>query len=171
MIEIARVEEIVDRHGRQKENLIAVLLDCQEEFHHLPREVIETVSSAMNTPITQVLGIGTFYRTFSLEPVGKYPIHVCMGTACHVQGAPKLLEALERELGVKRGHTTTDRQFTLDTVNCLGCCGLAPVITVGQDVHGKLKQTQLQRILKKYQAHADEIPPKIAEGKVEKVRS
>lgn len=155
MIERARVEEIVERHGRLKENLIAVLLDCQEEFHHLPREVIETVAEAMGTPVTQVLGIGTFYRTFSLQPVGRHCLHVCMGTACHVQGAPKLLEALERELGVKRGHTTPDQQFTLDTVNCLGCCGLAPVLTVGQDVHGKVKQAQIPRILKQYAPKAD----------------
>ena len=155
MVELEKVEEIVERHGGSKENLIAILLDCQEEFHHLPREVIECVARKTGTPVSNVLGIGTFFRAFSLEPVGRYPIHVCMGTACHVQGAPKLLEALERELGVKRGHTTPDGQFSVDTVNCLGCCGLAPVITIGQDVHGKLKQTQIQRTLKKYQPKAD----------------
>jgi NADH-quinone oxidoreductase subunit E len=155
MIDTAKVWEIAQRYDRSKENLIAILLECQEEFHHLPREVIEAVSKAVDVPVTRVLGIGTFFRVFSLEPVGKYPVHVCMGTACHVQGAPKILEALERELGVKRGHTTKDLQFTLDTVNCIGCCGLAPVITVGQDVHGKLQQTQLKRILKRYEKKGD----------------
>jgi len=150
MIEMARVDEIVDRHQRKREHLIAILLDCQEEFYHLPREVIEEVANRVGVPVTAVLGIGTFYRGFSLKPVGKYPIHVCTGTACHVQGAPRLLEALERELGIKRGDTTADELFGIDTVNCLGCCGLAPVITVGRDVHGKLKQATIPRVLKKY---------------------
>jgi len=155
MINVARVEEIVDRHGRQKEHLIAILLDCQEEFQHLPREVVESVATRVGSPVTNVLGIATFFRAFSLKPVGRHPIHVCMGTACHVQGAPKLLEALERELKIKRGDTTDDMMFTLDTVNCLGCCGLAPVITVGQDVHGKLKQAMIPRIAKKYRDMKD----------------
>jgi NADH-quinone oxidoreductase subunit E len=155
MIDAARVDEIVQQHGRQKEHLIAMLLDCQEEFQHLPREVIEKVAVGVGSPVTNVLGIATFFRAFSLKPVGRHPIHVCMGTACHVQGAPKLLEALERELKVKRGDTTDDLMFTLDTVNCLGCCGLAPVITVGQDVHGKLKQAAVPRIVKKYRDKVD----------------
>jgi NADH-quinone oxidoreductase subunit E len=152
MIDISHVENIVDQHGAQKEHLIAMLLDCQEEFHHLPREVIQTVAGRVGVPVTRVLGIATFFRAFSLKPVGRNHVHVCMGTACHVAGAPKLLEALERELGVKKGETTEDMLFTLDTVNCLGCCGLAPVITVNQDVHGKLKQVTLKRMLKKYRA-------------------
>ena len=155
MIDVARVEQIVDHHGRQKEHLIAMLLDCQEEFQHLPREVIEAVANRVGSPVTNVLGIATFFRAFSLKPVGRHPIHVCMGTACHVQGAPKLLEALERELKIKKGDTTDDMMFTLDTVNCLGCCGLAPVITVGQDVHGKLKQATVPRIVKKYRDMKD----------------
>jgi len=155
MIEIGRVEEIVDRHGRQREHLIAMLLDCQEQFHHLPREVIETVAGRVGAPVTSVLGIATFFKAFSLKPVGRHSIHVCMGTACHVQGAPKLLAALERELQIKKGDTTPDLEFTLNTVNCLGCCGLAPVITVGQDVHGKLKQAGIPRILKKYAPKAN----------------
>lgn len=150
MIDMSRLESIIDRHGAQKEQLIAMLLDCQEEFHHLPREVVETVSEKVGVPTTSVLGIATFFRAFSLKPVGKHHIHVCTGTACHVAGAPKLIEALERELGVKKGQTTDDLEFTLDTVNCLGCCGLAPVLTVNQDVHGKLKQVTLKRVLKKY---------------------
>ncbi len=155
MIEISKVEEIVDRHGRQREHLIAMLLDCQEEFHHLPREVIETVAGRVGAPVTNVLGIATFFRAFSLKPVGRHPIHVCLGTACHVQGGPKLLAALERELGIRTGDTTPDGEFTLGTVNCLGCCGLAPVVTVGQDVHGKVKQAGIPRMLKRYMPKAN----------------
>jgi NADH-quinone oxidoreductase subunit E len=150
MIDTARVEQIVDLHGRQREHLIAMLLACQEEFCHLPREVIETVARRVNAPVSVVLGIATFYRGFSLNPVGRHPIHVCMGTACHVQGAPRLLDAISRELGIARGGTTPDMEFSLDTVNCLGCCGLAPVVTIGQDVHGKLKQSAVPKMLRKY---------------------
>jgi NADH-quinone oxidoreductase subunit E len=151
MIDTTRVDEIVDRHGRDRRHLIAMLLDCQEEFCHLPREVIETIATRVGLPVAPVLGIATFFRAFSLKPVGRHRIHVCLGTACHVQGGLRLLDALERELGVKRGETTADMNFSLDTVNCLGCCGLAPVVTVGQDVHGKLKQVGVPKLVKKYQ--------------------
>ncbi len=150
MTDLIKVEQIVDRHGRNRDNLVAILLDCQEEFLHLPREVIEAVSLRVKAPVSQVLSIATFYRGFSLKPVGRHRIHVCMGTACHVQGAPRLLDAVSRELGIQRGETTPDMEFSLETVNCLGCCGLAPVVTVGTDVHGKLKQTGIPRMLRKY---------------------
>ena len=150
MIDVSTVEQIVDRHGRRREHLIAILLECQEVFLHVPREVIETVATRVQAPVAQVLSIATFFRAFSLKPVGRHRIHVCMGTACHVQGAPRLLDAIGRELGLQRGETTPDMNFSLDTVNCLGCCGLAPVVTVNTDVHGKLKQGHVPRILRKY---------------------
>jgi NADH-quinone oxidoreductase subunit E len=153
-VDVTKVEEIVARNGRKREHLIAILLDCQETYCHLPREVVEAVASGVGVPVTDVLEIATFFRAFSLKPVGRHPIHVCMGTACHVQGGPRLLDALSRELGIKKGETTPDLQFSLDTVNCLGCCGLAPVVTVGLDVHGKVKQSGIARILKKYQPKA-----------------
>jgi len=108
------------------------------------------VAVRVKAPVAQVLSIATFFRAFSLKPVGRHRIHVCMGTACHVQGAPRLLDAVSRELGIQKGETTPDMEFSLDTVNCLGCCGLAPVVTVGTDVHGKLKQTGIPRMLRKY---------------------
>lgn len=150
MIETARIDRIVEQHGCKMEHIIAMLQDCQDEFYYLPREVVEGVARRVQIPVTNVLGIATFFRAFSLKPVGRYPVSLCMGTACHVQGAPRLLEGLERELNIKVGDTSPDMQFTLKTVNCLGCCGLAPVMTVGKDVHGKLKQSGLGRILKKY---------------------
>lgn len=150
MVNTARVQEIVQKHGARREHLIAMLLDCQEEFYHLPREVIEEVARAVGVTPTYVLSIATFFRAFSLKPVGKHPIHVCMGTACHVRGAPRLLEAFERELGVRHGEVTPDGQFGLYTVNCLGCCGLAPVLTVRGNVHGKLKQSDVSKVVKRY---------------------
>jgi NADH:ubiquinone oxidoreductase subunit E len=150
MVELARVDAIIERHGARPEQVIATLLDCQEEFGYLPREVIDTVAARLGTPPTSVLGIATFFRAFSLKPVGRHQIQVCLGTTCHIQGGLRLVEALERELGIARGETTPDLQFSLKTVNCIGCCGLAPVLTVGQDVHGKLKQADIRRILRKY---------------------
>jgi NADH:ubiquinone oxidoreductase subunit E len=145
-----QVKQILERHDRSRENLIAILLDCQEEFTHLPREVVQHVAAELGVSAAAVLGFATFYRRFSLKPVGRHPIHVCMGTACHVKGGQRLLDALGRELRIMRGQTTPDLEFGLDTVNCLGCCGLAPVITVGQNVHGKLKQTDIPKIIKRY---------------------
>jgi NADH:ubiquinone oxidoreductase subunit E len=149
---VSRVRDIVERHGSKREHMIAILLECQEEYRYLPREVLEELSIQINTPLTSVLSIATFFRAFSLKPVGRHQVHVCMGTACNIQGGPRLVEALERELKISRGETTPDMQFSLDTVNCVGCCGLAPVITVGQDVHGKLKQSSIPRIMKKYRS-------------------
>lgn len=150
MIDVAKVDAIVDRHGGNPEQVIAMLLDCQEEFCYLPREVIERVAHDVKMPPTTLLGIATFFRAFSLKPVGRHQIQVCLGTTCHIQGGLRLVEAFERELKINRGDTTPDFQFSLKTVNCIGCCGLAPVLTVGQDVHGKLKQSDVRRIARKY---------------------
>jgi NADH-quinone oxidoreductase subunit E len=155
MVEVAKVQQIVDRHRAKREHMIAMLLDCQETYRYLPREVLEEVARQTHVPLTSVLRVATFFRAFSLQPVGRHQVHVCTGTACNIQGAPRLLEALERELKVKRGHTTADLEFSLDTVNCVGCCGLAPVVTVGQDVHGKLKQSAIPRIIKQYRKEAE----------------
>lgn len=130
--------------------MIAILLDCQEEFYYLPREVLEAVSAGVGVPLTNVLSIATFFKAFSLKPIGRHPIRVCNGTACNIQGGPLLVEALERELRIRKGDTTKDELFGLDTVNCVGCCGLAPVVTVGQDVHGKVKISNVPKIVKQY---------------------
>ena len=134
--------------------MIAILLDCQEEYRYLPREVLEELAVQIDTPLTSVLRIATFFRAFSLRPVGRHQVHVCMGTACNIQGGPRLVDALERELKIKRGDTTPDMEFSLDTVNCVGCCGLAPVVTVGQEVHGKMKQSAVARLIKQYRKEA-----------------
>ncbi len=151
MLDITRVKEILERHGARRERMIAILLDCQEEFYHLPREVLEAVAAGVQVPLTSVLSIATFFKAFSLKPIGRYPIRVCNGTACNIKGGPLLVDALERELQIKKGETTADNQFGLDTVNCVGCCGLAPVITVGPDVHGKVKITSVPKMVKQYQ--------------------
>jgi len=154
MVDVAKVSEILERHGSRRERMIAILLDCQEEYYHLPREVLEAVSAGVQVPLTSVLAIATFFKAFSLKPIGKYPIRVCNGTACNIKGGPLLVDALERELKIKKGETTSDDLFGLDTLNCVGCCGLAPVITVGQDVHGKVKISSVPKLVKQYQPKA-----------------
>jgi NADH-quinone oxidoreductase subunit E len=145
-----KVSEIVGKYQADQSSLIAILQDIQEECSYLPRETLLQVSKEMNVPLSRVLSLATFFRAFSLKPKGKHPIHVCLGTACHVRGAQLILEKLERELGIKSGETSEDLHFSLDAVRCLGCCGLAPVVQVGEDVHGKITPAKVAGLIKKY---------------------
>ena len=145
-----RLTEILGKYEADQSTIIAVLQDVQAEFGYLPKDAIHTVSKEMNVPLSRVLSLATFYNAFSLEPKGKHPINVCMGTACHVRGAQLILEKLERELEIKSGSTTQDGNFSVDEVRCVGCCGLAPVIMIGDEFHGKLTQTKVPGVLKKY---------------------
>jgi NADH:ubiquinone oxidoreductase subunit E len=152
MIDMFRAQEIIDHHGCRRDNVIAMLLDCQEEFRYLPRELLEEIARQVEIPLVTVLGVATFYRGFSLKPVGKHPVCVCTGTACHVLGATKLVEAFERELKIAKGDTTPDGEFSLHTINCPGCCGLAPVVTVGPNVHGRITQARVRGLVKRYRS-------------------
>lgn len=146
----AKVSEILEKYARDESSLIAMLQDLQEEYSYLPRQALEQISREMDVPLSRILSLATFFRAFSLKPKGKHPIHVCLGTACHVRGAQLVLEKFERELGIKSGETSEDLLFSLDAVRCLGCCGLAPVVMVGEEVHGKVTQTKVPGIIKKY---------------------
>ena len=161
MVDVKKVDAILEKHGAKRERMIAILLDCQEEFYYLPREVLEAVAAGVQVPLTSVLSIATFFKAFSLKPIGRYPIRVCNGTACNIQGGPLLIDALERELNIKKGQTTPDTLFGLDTVNCVGCCGLAPVITVGQEVHGKVKIAAVPKMINQYRPKEDTNAPTI----------
>ena len=145
-----RVTEIIARYGSDPGSVIAVLQDVQEEFGYLPPQALKDVSRELEIPLSRIMSLATFYRAFSLKPKGRRQVHVCLGTACHVRGAPLILEKFERELGVKAGETTADRAFSLDAVRCVGCCGLAPVAVVGGDVHGKVTSTKVAGLVKKY---------------------
>jgi NADH:ubiquinone oxidoreductase subunit E len=149
-MDLTKVEEIIAKHHAQPNSLIEVLLDLQEEYRYLPEEALRTISANLKLPLSQVYYTSTFYNAFSLEPKGKYCISVCLGTACQVGGGVKILEKFERDLGITRGGTTEDMNFSLDEVHCLGCCGLAPVATVNDDVHGKLTLSKVTTVLKKY---------------------
>jgi len=145
------IDAILEKHPKEQSSLIGILLDVQNHYYYLPKDKMDYVSKRLNIPVSTVYNLATFFKAFSLKPKGKHPISVCTGTACHVQGATKILEGLERELHIKSGETTPDGKFSIDSVRCLGCCGLAPVITVGKDLHGKLPPTKVTKILKKYQ--------------------
>ncbi len=144
------ITEIIGKYEPEQSSLIAVLQDIQEHFGYLPKDALIDVSKELDVPLSRVLSLATFYSAFSLEPKGKHPIHVCLGTACHVRGAQPVLEAFERELKIKEGETTEDLEFSLDTVRCVGCCGLAPVVMVGEEVHGKVSQSKVSRVVRKY---------------------
>ena len=146
-----RTQSIIDKHQGLKKNLIAILLDVQENFNYLPPDALRQVAKALDMPLINVIGVATFYRAFSLKPRGKHTCHVCLGTACHVRGGPKILEEVERKIGVPAGETTTDGQFTLETVACLGCCAIGPVVVVDGEYHGHATIRKIGPILGKYQ--------------------
>lgn len=130
--------------------LIQVLHKAQEIFGYLPEEVQERVSLSLNVPLSEVYGVATFYSLFSLKPQGDFKIGICMGTACYVRGAQQVLTELERQLNVKVNETTEDGKFTLEITRCIGACGLAPVMTINEDVYARVDSTMIPDILKKY---------------------
>lgn len=147
----AKVQSLVDKHQGLKKNLIAILLDVQETFNYLPPEALRHVAKALGMPLIDIIGVATFYRAFSLKPRGKHTCLVCLGTACHVRGGPKILEEVERKLGVPAGENTPDGQFTLETVACLGCCAIGPVVVIDGEYHGHATIRKIGPILGKYQ--------------------
>lgn len=143
-----KVNEIIEVHGNDKSSIITVLQDIQEEYRYLPMEVLEYVSHRMDVSPSKIFGIATFYENFSLEPKGKYIIKICDGTACHVRKSIPILEALRKELSLSnKKKTTEDMLFTLETVSCLGACGLAPVITINEKVYGSMTPDSTRAVL------------------------
>ena len=145
-----QVVGVLRRHPRDPEYLIPILQDVQEVIGYLPGTAMVQISRHLDLRPTAVYGAATFYNQFRLEPVGKHVIQLCRGTACHVRGSAKLLQALETELGVKAGRTTRDGVYTLQTVACLGCCGLAPVLMIDEQAYGRLTNKQIPKILAAY---------------------
>jgi NADH-quinone oxidoreductase subunit E len=145
-----QVLQIVARYKADQGSVIAILQDVQQEFSYLPRPALESVSRELAIPLSRVLSLATFYRAFSLRPRGRHPVHVCLGTACHVRGAQRVLEKFEREMELKAGQTSADLEFSLDAVRCVGCCGLAPVVMVGEEIHGKITPARVSGLIKKY---------------------
>ena len=145
---IEKVKEILDRNGRQSSRLIPILQEIQEVYRYLPKEIMNYVAQALGIPAGRVYGVATFYAHFALEPKGKYLIRLCDGTACHVRGSEPILNALRKKLGLTAQHPTSDDlMFTIETVSCLGACGLAPVVVVNDEVHGQMTQDKALKIV------------------------
>jgi len=130
-----KVDAIIDKYEGQANYLIQILLEIQAENHWLPKEALETVSKRLDVPLSRIQNVTTFYKAFSLVPKGRHEIHVCLGTACHVRGAPRVLDTVQEVVGIKPGETDSDLKFSLETVACLGCCALGPVMEVDGNYH------------------------------------
>jgi NADH-quinone oxidoreductase subunit E len=144
------IDKIVADYGASRDSLISMLQDVQVQFHYLPEEAIRHISERLHLPLIQVYGVATFFRAFSLKPRGEHIVSICLGTACHVRGAPAVLDELERQLGIAPGDTSEDMQFTLETVNCLGACALGPIVVVDGKYYGQMTPGKVKGILKKY---------------------
>jgi NADH-quinone oxidoreductase subunit E len=150
-MEKERVDQIIEKYDGEASYLIQVLLDIQSENNWLPQEVLERVSEKLEVPLTQIQHIATFYKAFSLVPKGRHQIHICMGTACHVRGATRVLDTVQDLTGIKPGETDLDLKFSLETVNCLGCCALGPVMEVDGKTHGKIAPGETADVLESYE--------------------
>ena len=146
-----RLRAVIEEKKNLQNPLIEVLRQAQEIFGYLPMEVQEFIATEMNVPVSKIYGVVTFYNFFTMKPRGKYTINVCLGTACFVKGAAKVVSTLEEELGIKMGETTPDNLFTLSAVRCVGACSLAPVLVIGEDTYGRLEaKKQILEIVQKY---------------------
>ncbi|MFO7152823.1 MAG: NADH-quinone oxidoreductase subunit NuoE [Bacillota bacterium] len=148
---LAEVEKMLERYKGQRGALLQVLQEAQKIVGYVPIEVQKMVAEALNVTLSEVYSTVTFYSFFNLKPRGKYQIRICLGTACYVKGADKVLARLEQELGIKVGDTTDDVKFSLDACRCVGACGLAPVVIINDDVYGRMTPDKVPEILKNYE--------------------
>ena len=145
------IDQIIEKHQSEASALIQILLDIQTEYHWLPKEALGKVGERLGVPLARIQHIATFYKAFSLVPKGRHQVHVCLGTACHVRGAPRVLDTVEELTGIKAGETDMELKFSLETVNCLGCCALGPVIEIDGKAHGKVSKAKTADVLKGYE--------------------
>jgi NADH-quinone oxidoreductase subunit E len=146
-----KIQAIVDRYEGDKGQLVSILQDIQTEYYYLPKEALEEVVKLLNVPMSQVYGVATFFKAFSLTPRGRHLIKVCLGTACYVRGANRVVDKMELDLGIKRKETTKDLRFTLETVNCVGCCALGPMVMIDNKYHGQMSSDKVSSLLAKYE--------------------
>jgi NADH-quinone oxidoreductase subunit E len=145
--EVLEVDRIVNAAGAEKRSLIQVLQEANSHFNYLPEAALQRIAERLDIPYAEVYGTASFYKAFKLEPRGKHVIQVCTGTACHVRGAPRILEKLELRLGVDAGETTKDRSFTLETVGCVGACALGPVVVIDGKYHGNMTVAKIDEVM------------------------
>jgi NADH-quinone oxidoreductase subunit E len=141
---------MIDKHQGEADYLIQILLDIQSEYHWLPKAALERVGERLKVPMSRILHIATFYKAFSVVPKGRHEVHVCMGTACHVRGATRILDSVEDFTGIHPGETDLELKYSLETVNCLGCCALGPVVEIDGKAHGKVSTAKTADILEQY---------------------
>lgn len=145
-----QIDKIIDKYVGNKGILIQLLLDIQKQIKWIPKKAIIRISQRLNIPCSQIYRVASFYTVLSLEPIGRHLVRVCEGTACYVRGGPRILDFLESKLDIKSGETTKDNKFTLETVNCLGCCALGPVVEIDKQYFGKLNSSKLEKLLSNY---------------------
>ena len=146
--DLSKVAVIVSEYNGNRDSLISILQDIQSEYHYLPEDALRAVASQLALPLIQVYGVATFFKAFSLKPRGEHMVSVCLGTACHVRGAPAVLDEVERQLGIKAGETTEDMRYSLETVNCLGACALGPIVVVDGKYHGQMSPGKVKKVLR-----------------------
>ncbi|MCJ7728412.1 MAG: NAD(P)H-dependent oxidoreductase subunit E [Sedimentisphaerales bacterium] len=154
---------ILEKHSKDRGGLIAILEEIQAEYSYLPEKSLRIVSDKTGRSLVDIYGVATFYRSFSLKPRGKHLICACLGTACHVRGAPRIVEEFERQLGIERGQTTDDKEFTLETVNCLGACAIGPIVVMDGHYSSKVNATKVKHILKQTRAGQPLVESPVAE--------
>lgn len=142
-----QLDELLSQYSRDSSNLIPILQAAQDRFGYLPGEAALQIARYLRLPESTVYGVATFYAQFKLTPSGRHIVKVCRGTACHVRGAPRVLEETEKRLGIKPGETTKDREYTLETVACIGACALAPTVVIDEETHGKMTAKKIEEIL------------------------
>jgi len=147
----AQIDTVLEARGSDQSSLVAILQEIQKREGYLPKKTLELLAEKMKIPLSRLYAMSTFYRAFSMVPTGKHHVCVCMGTACHVRGGQAMLNKVEQLLGTRAGQTTRDRRFTVDTVRCLGCCSIGPVVKIDDDTFGRVKQEQIESIMAKYQ--------------------
>jgi NADH-quinone oxidoreductase subunit E len=146
--DVQLLEAIVQERGAHPSSVLQILLDVNHHYHYLPRESLEWLAERIGLPISQVFSVATFFKVFSLTPRGRTLVHVCTGTACHVKGTPRIVERLEKELGLKPGQTTADLALTLETVNCVGACASAPIVRVNDETHSEMTASKVSQLIK-----------------------
>jgi NADH-quinone oxidoreductase subunit E len=154
-MDIDRIDRIVVKHGGEASSLIQILLDIQSDNHWLPAEVLARVAEKLRVPLSRVRHIATFYKAFSLVPKGRHEVRVCLGTACHVRGAQHVLDSVQDQIGIKAGETDMYLNFSLETVNCIGCCALGPVMELDGKTYGRLSPDKTADVLKDYERLSD----------------
>jgi NADH-quinone oxidoreductase subunit E len=149
-MDIQTLDKIIDEHRYEEHALISILQDIQSELNWLPKESLKHISKRLDIPLSRIYSIATFFKAFSLKPRGKHMIIVCLGTACHVRGAPRIVEALSRHLKIKPGETTPDMQFSMETVNCVGACAMGPIMIIDNTYYGQMTIGKVASILRRY---------------------